>query len=43
MKSFIALVVLVAVAAALPSPQDSAAYTVAQENDNIGVGNYQSR
>lgn len=45
MKSFIVLAALVAIAAAFPSPQspDSTAVVLTNENNNIGVGDFQSR
>lgn len=43
MKLIVALFALVAVVAAFPSPQESTAYVVSNESDNIGVGDYQAR
>lgn len=43
MKSFVILAAFVAIAAALPTPQESAAAVITNENNNIGVGAFQTR
>lgn len=43
MKIVIVFAAFVCAAAAFPSPQESAAVVLANENNNIGVGDFQSR